>query len=815
MTPAVSVARRYVAWLDRRALAIVCASLALLLGALYLIAFRLPLFADLSYLLPQDAPAVRGLRALEQRMVTKDTTIVIVSAPSPAARGAAADQVIAAARALPADLVDRVDADDRDIRDLVRAHKFLFLPLADLVDARDALAERIAHAKVRANPLFVDLDDDAEREQQAAADKKRLDELRHQRRDAEARLDRSSFVSRDDRMQMILIRTSFNTGDVDRARRLLPMLERVAADVRAAHPGVAIGFAGGVPTSVAEYGALVRGIVISSIITTLLVALVLLVHLRELRLLVLLGANIVVATIVSFGLAAVTVGHLNAATAFLGAVIAGNGINYGILLVARLLEERRAHLPAEALARAIAGTLRPTLVAALGAAVAYGALISTSFQGFANFGVIAGLGMLVCWIASFVLLPVLVLRFGGAVRTRERDSVFARATSLLELRSPLVVCAAGAAVVVAASAVTWRYVAHDPFEYDLAHIRSVAPDAIAARDWMKVADREFGRGLWTRTYVLVDDASQASGVVAALAASRETPDGKASLGAPLSMVDVVPPDQPKKLGVLAEIRHLLDDPGLDQLDEAERAELRELRPPDSLAPVTARDLPALARAELTERDGRLGTLVIVRPAAELDEYDGHQLLRLAHAVRTPALGHATVTGAGLIFADIITAIRNDGPRVTLVTTIGLAVMVVLLVGRNRRALAVMIGTIAGTATMVAACALLGLRVNFLDYISLPITLGLGIDYAINVADRAIRDDPRVALRMTGSTVLVCSLTTMIGYASLLASENLAIRGFGLASLIGEVTCVLAALILVPAVVSVGRLAIWGGSRSSP
>jgi len=232
----------------------------------------------------------------------------------------------------------------------------------------------------------------------------------------------------------------------------------------------------------------------------------------------------------------------------------------------------------------------------------------------------------------------------------------------------------------------------------------------------------------------------------------------------------------------------------------------ELRPPEDLAQVTASTLPALIREELTERDGRLGTLVIVRPADGLDEYDGHDLLQLARAMRTPALERATVSGAGLIFADIITAIRRDGPIVTLVATLGLIVMVLLVVGANRRAIAVLLGTMGGTIAMIACCALLGLRVNFLDYISLPITLGLGIDYAINVADRADRDDPRQALRMTGATVLVCSLTTMIGYASLLASENLAIRGFGIASLLGEITCVLAALLLVPAVVAVGRRA---------
>jgi predicted RND superfamily exporter protein len=37
--------------------------------------------------------------------------------------------------------------------------------------------------------------------------------------------------------------------------------------------------------------------------------------------------------------------------------------------------------------------------------------------------------------------------------------------------------------------------------------------------------------------------------------------------------------------------------------------------------------------------------------------------------------------------------------------------------------------------------------------------------------------------------------------SLLVSDNLSIRGFGIASLVGEITCVLAAFIVVPAVIA--------------
>src|SRR5207244_9561204 len=142
-----------------------------------------------------------------------------------------------------------------------------------------------------------------------------------------------------------------------------------------------------------------------------------------------------------------------------------------------------------------------------------------------------------------------------------------------------------------------------------------------------------------------------------------------------------------------------------------------------------------------------------------------------------------------IFADILAMVRHDGPLVTVTAVIGLVLMALVVIGPNRRAFAVLAGTATGSLAMVAICALAGLKINFLDFVALPITLGLGIDYAINVADRAAEGDPIAALRSTGGSVLVCSLTTMIGYASLLVSDNLAIRGFGLASLIGEVTCV--------------------------
>jgi hypothetical protein len=346
----------------------------------------------------------------------------------------------------------------------------------------------------------------------------------------------------------------------------------------------------------------------------------------------------------------------------------------------------------------------------------------------------------------------------------------------------------------------------------MAKLRSDAPEALALRGWMAYVNRTFGRGLSgmsRSTYIAVDDPAQVPAVVAALGEAR-TRDP--IVGPVQSILDAVPPDQPAKLRVLAQIRAELDE-AAGALPELEQRELAALRPSDDLAAFTAAELPDALRARLTERDGRLGTLVAVTPGPGFDEWNGHDLLRFAGAIRElhlPDGGTVTTSGPSVIFADILTAIRRDGAVVTACASAALAAMVLLLVGRNRRALAVLAATGLGSLAMIAICALVGLRINFLDFVALPIALGLGIDYAINIADRADRADqtdradPRLALRSTGGSVLVCSLTTMIGYASLLVSSNLAIRGFGLASLIGEVTCAATALALVPAICAFGR-----------
>lgn len=804
-----ALAKAYVAWLRRHWALISLVAVAAFAASGWLIAFHLPLKADFSNLLPADAPAVRDLRRLEARVSAQDGVLVLVVARDPAVRAAAAAEMTARARQLPPQLVARVEDDDQVTRDFLRARRHLFVPYDDLVAARDALGQRIEQAKLAANPLYVPLDEEADAEA-AAETARRLEELRARRQEAEARLDRSSFVSADGTTQLIVLRTGFDKTNVDEGTRLVEALARDRAAVLAQHPGVEIGLAGGPVVSLAEHHALARGILLSSVVTGVLVGLALVLYFRSLRLFLVQGGVLLVATTLAFGLAVFTVGHLNAATAFLGAIIAGNGVNYGILLIARYLEERREHdEPDRAMVEAIAGTLRPTLVASLGAAIAYGSLAATSFRGFADFAIIGSVGMLVCWVASYTVLPALVLRLVPHPRLKVGAPAIGTALAwLLAFRHPGRVIAAAVLLSGAAGWVTYRYIAADPFEYDIKNLRSAGADAALARSWMEKSDAAFGRGITGQTYIATDSLDEVRAVVAALE-RVDRPGQPRTIGKIRSVLEVLPERQPEKLAVLAEIRTLLDDDALEALSDEDRAELAALRPPDDLAAITVDGLPAPLVANLRERDGRVGLLIGVRPDPGLDEWNGKDLIRFAGAVRRLELEDGrtvTTSGSSVVFADIVLAIEHDGLRVTAVAALGLFVMVFLVVGFNLRALSVLVATTTGTLGLVAACALLGIKVNFLDFVALPITLGLGVDYAINIAHRHHGEelDPVATLRTSGSAVFMCSLTTVIGYGSLLVSDNLAIRGFGVASLIGEISCLVTGLVLVPAIVSLRR-----------
>jgi predicted RND superfamily exporter protein len=176
-------------------------------------------------------------------------------------------------------------------------------------------------------------------------------------------------------------------------------------------------------------------------------------------------------------------------------------------------------------------------------------------------------------------------------------------------------------------------------------------------------------------------------------------------------------------------------------------------------------------------------------------------------MRVEALGKMWVAAnASTVFAGMLEAMVRDGPRVTLAALLGVTVLVLFCFGW-RGAVPVLLSLAIGMLWLCGLLAAIGLKLNFVNFVGVPITLGVGADYAANVWAR-IRAEPGVELKEviadTGSAVALCSVTTIIGYGSLLLASNRALQSFGKLAMIGEITCLLAALMALPAMIQLLR-----------
>ncbi len=152
--------------------------------------------------------------------------------------------------------------------------------------------------------------------------------------------------------------------------------------------------------------------------------------------------------------------------------------------------------------------------------------------------------------------------------------------------------------------------------------------------------------------------------------------------------------------------------------------------------------PPLAR-RFVERDGTRGRLLFANQASRFDGWNGRHMIAFADAVRALKLPDEMAVGGGaFVFADVLRAVTRAGPRATLAALLGVVLFVVVVVGRKRHVVATLASVVAGTTLMIACAALLGLKVNFLDFVALPITLGISVDYAVNVVARERDGGPR-------------------------------------------------------------------------
>jgi predicted RND superfamily exporter protein len=813
--------QRYFNWVYKHRFALNVVALVATLAAIYLTA-HLQIKSSFSELLPEELPSVAHLKAVTERLGGTGALSIGVESPDFQANKRFVEALAQKLDQLPKGEIRYFEYRYKETRDYIERYGLYYLNEAQLRKVRDRLSHEIESKKDSAVASFLGLGDEHPHRIKQDVDFREM-----LARELDPRIRRfmqypEAYLGSDDgKLLVIRVYTSGSSLSIAGAQKLTRQVKRMIAELDPVkfHPQMRVGFAGTVQRSIEEYDTIRHDIVDTSLLLVALIVAVLFLYFWSWRWIGLLVANLMLGVAWTFGLTQLAIGYLNTQTAFLGSLVVGTGINYGIILLARYLEERRRGVEAsDAIVTAIQGTAISTLVASSATAVSFASLLVADNKGLSQFGFIGCIGILCCWFSAYLLLPVWIIQWETwRPRRVTFNPLAARMRALSETAGNLIVRASPvvSVILVVLSVLGiygFRQLAKDPLEYNFSKLQNKASlEANGSATLNKRIQEQVTKGNLSISVVLLDNADEARELCPAVRRTVEARPLDARVFESCSTLwEIVPPPAAtpaiatRENKLRAEIRELFKNRMLNFSDSEVVALVRRLRESSSPEAPTLEDLPSQLTRRFEEKDGTIGLVGFITPASDKPLEDARNLFNytetFSHIELPQSERVVSAAGDAWVLADLLETIQQDGPRISVLAFGAVVLLTFLLSGSLRGGLLMGLCLIMATWWQLCFQGFAGIKFNFFNFIALPITFGIGIDYPINIYLRAREQGFRTfgpLLATTGSAVILCSTTTLIGYYTLLGASNQALTSFAHLAIVGELACLASAIVLLP------------------
>jgi len=689
-------------------------------------------------------------------------------------------------------------------RDYVTENLFLLLPPEDLRLALARLSgEGLAKASAEARALLESAAPLATREL-LLADPFSLRELISLPGTDRIPRYRDGMLISDDGSAVLLVLTAHAPPtDGEEVRRFLGAVRGVVSELAGSRPdGVDVDLAGGYLFAEAAESR-VRGDLLRTMIPSILaVVLLFWLFFRSLSGLLIVGAPVALALIVTMG----TVGWLGVritpVTAAFGALLVGLGVDFGIhLLVSIHVESRDGRKPPDAVARALRGVRRGILLGGITTAGAVATLALADLPGLASLGLLLAIGVLVAMAGALTLSVALAVILSGRT-TGLGGEPFAALGGWLDARRGAVrVAVAVLAVVLIGTLV----LAGPPgLSSDPGDLRPVDdPPTLAVR---RLMDRFPNLSLsdlvaWRGTDL---DAG-----LAALAEAREHLAARDLVRDWSGPGLLLPPAdrQRRSLELLAAFDAegfasragaALREEGINP--EPFRPAIEGLEKALSVdAPLPASELASPALRPVARRflvaTGEDHILVAYYRSSGATSAAVRQVLE---AQELPVIA----TGPRSLLEGITSRVETEFrliPALVLLT-----VLVATLAGFRslRQSLLSMTPVLLGMAFTLSVMTFSGMSFNIINIGLIPMVLGLGVDDGIQFVNRLRREGDRplsATYRHVGGAILLTTLTTCAAFGSLAISTSPGLSSMGYLVSLGALSCCGATLLALPAV----------------
>jgi hypothetical protein len=631
------------------------------------------------------------------------------------------------------------------------------------------------------------------------------------------------------------------------------------AEVKKDFPGIEVGLTGEDVISTDEMITTQKDVELASKIALSGVALLFIIAFKGIVKPLLAVFSLLVAIAWSLGFTSITVGHLNILSVVFTTILIGLGIDFGIHILGRYKEERQSGndiLPA--LQKTLQGTGQGNFSGAITTAMAFGAMVLTDFIGIVELGWIAGWGILFCMIAMILLLPSLVTleeKWRKPNYSKTTEKPVTASISWLDRffnHYKLIIIVCSVLVLVASLSLRKNF-----FDYNLLNLQAKGTEAVKYE--MRILENA-GRSAWSAAFLadsLEEVREKAAKLktlptienvesIAAMIPENQKENAeyvKENLAPMLRELYVEEEDEPFSLKALnktlkrirfklqgregkedkvAQAARLVDQfLGRSEAIEQEAAEkelaefseelfvdyrglMTELKENAEPKFVEIASIPKSLRERYISAQGKY--LITVFPSVDIWNLEKrNEYLKDLRSV------DPNVTGSAVHMFNS-TRLMTEGYINGGIYAMTAIVIYVFAVFRNLRTVCfILLPVLVGSVWTLGIMDLFGLKLNMANLVILPLILGIGVVNGIHITHRYREEKDKNAVvlgKSTGQAVVLSSLTTMIGFGSMMVADHYGVFSLGLVLTLGVFCCLVASVTFLPALLKLSATRGW-------
>lgn len=553
---------------------------------------------------------------------------------------------------------------------------------------------------------------------------------------------------------LMMIRPEIKGDFVQARSNFYESIQTVIRDVEEDYPTLSIHFTGGALIQDHEADTIAFDNLLPKVALTIaLVIGLVIITFRRLLLPMVIIYPLLLGALCASAIAYLIYGSLNMFSVSFAMLLVGLGVDFGVHILSRVLEENKSHSLESSIKISIQSTGSSILLGGITTAVAFFTFIFADFQAFSQMGIISGIGILLLVGLMLSLLPAIFILFKKQIRMKppivfkwlENLIRFSLTHSKLILMTLVLLCI---------------FVLPNVRNFSvIGDMNKIYPENIPSRQIAPVIERDFDYKLDTLSFMIEDDGK--------LYEYMDQFNSSPYVEKVVTIYDYIPLNQDEKIQLIKKLYGI------------------------ALEPIVIDDLPLEIKDKYFNKNMFLVELLPKGNIYDPETYESIKALVYKISGNYPL-------GMAPLMNEIIAIVQNDIIRISLVCLSFVFLMLLIMFKKIGLSIFTMIPVVGSIYLTIGLLPLFDRDINIFSVAAFPLIIGIGIDSGIHLMHRLKENKEDIgALTQTSQAIFLTSTTTVVGFGSLSMINHPGMSNLGFTVSLGMLICFVLTILVIP------------------